>query len=52
MMNGTKTDPRLREAARTVASVVPGAQYRELEGQTHNVNPGVLTDAVVEFFSR
>jgi len=52
MMNGTKTDSRLREAARTVASVVPGAQYRELERQTHNVSPGVLTPAVVEFFNR
>ena len=52
MMNGAKTDPRLREAARTVASVVPGAQYRELEGQTHNVKPGVLTPPVVEFFTR
>jgi pimeloyl-ACP methyl ester carboxylesterase len=52
MMNGTKTDLRLREAARTVASVIPGAQYRELEGQTHNVKPGVLAAAVVEFATR
>jgi pimeloyl-ACP methyl ester carboxylesterase len=52
MMNGTKTDVRLREAARTVAGVIPGAQYRELAGQTHNVKPGVLTPAVVEFFTR
>jgi pimeloyl-ACP methyl ester carboxylesterase len=52
IMNGTKTDLRLREAARTVAGVIPGAQYRELEGQTHNVKPGVLTPAVVEFLTR
>jgi hypothetical protein len=52
MMNGTKTDPRLRDAARTVASVIPGAQYRELEKQTHNVSPGVLTPAVVEFLNQ
>jgi hypothetical protein len=48
-MNGTKTDARLREAARTVAGVIPGAQYRELAKQTHNVNAGVLTPQVVEF---
>jgi pimeloyl-ACP methyl ester carboxylesterase len=52
MMNGGKTDPRLREAAQTVASVIPGARYRELEGQTHNVKPGVLTPAVAEFCAR
>jgi len=52
VMNGTKTDVRLRDVARTLASVVPGAQYRELEGQTHNVRPGVLTPAAVEFFTR
>jgi len=52
VMNGTKTDGRLRDVARAVAGVVPGAQYRELAGQTHNVKPGVLTPAVVEFFTR
>ena len=51
LMNGTKTDARLREVAQTVAAVVPGAQYRELEGQTHNVKPGVLVSPVVEFFT-
>ena len=48
-MNGTKTDPRLREAARVVASVIPGAQYRELAKETHNVSAGALTPPVVEF---
>jgi hypothetical protein len=35
--------------ARTLAGVIPGAQYRELPGQTHNVKPGVLAPAVIEF---
>jgi pimeloyl-ACP methyl ester carboxylesterase len=50
-MNGSKTDPRLQRAARAVADAIPGAQYRTLAGQTHNVNPGVLASAAVEFFT-
>jgi pimeloyl-ACP methyl ester carboxylesterase len=50
VMNGSKTDDRLREAAQAIAAAVPGAQYRELAGQTHNVKPRVLTPPVVEFF--
>jgi len=49
LMNGSKTDPRLRDAARAIAETIPGARYRELAGQTHNVNPGVLAPPVVEF---
>jgi pimeloyl-ACP methyl ester carboxylesterase len=51
VMNGTKTDPRLREAARILAEVIPAARHRELAGQTHNVKPDVLAPAVVEFFT-
>ncbi len=50
-MHGTKTDVRLQKAARAVAEAVPGAQYRALAGQTHNVKPSVLTPAVLEFFA-
>lgn len=49
VMNGSKTDARLRDAARVIAKCVPGAVYRELAGQTHNVKPDVLTPAVAEF---
>ena len=49
VMNGTKTDARLREAAQTIVNVIPAARYRELAGQTHNVKPDVLTPAAVEF---
>jgi pimeloyl-ACP methyl ester carboxylesterase len=49
IMNGAKTDVRLREAALAIAEVVPGAQHRELAGQTHNVKPRALMPPVVEF---
>ena len=51
VMNGTKTDERLKEAARAIAEVIPGARHHELAGQTHNVKPDVLTPAVVEFLT-
>ena len=51
VMNGAKTDPRLREAARTIAAAIPAARHRELPGQTHNVKPRVLAPAVVEFLT-
>ena len=49
VLNGTKTDSRLKEAARAIADAIPGAQHHELIGQTHNVKPEVLAPAVVEF---
>ena len=51
VMNGSKTDERLKDAARAIAAVIPGARHNELAGQTHNVKPDVLTPAVVEFFT-
>lgn len=49
VLNGSKTDPRLRDAARVIANAIPGARHGELAGQTHNVNPGVLAPAAVAF---
>jgi pimeloyl-ACP methyl ester carboxylesterase len=51
VMNGSKTDQRLREAARTIADTVPAARHRELVGQTHNVRPDVLAPVVIEFLA-
>lgn len=51
VMNGTKTDIKIKHAARALASIVPDAEHRELPGQTHNVNPGVLAAAVVPFLA-
>jgi pimeloyl-ACP methyl ester carboxylesterase len=50
-MHGSKTDARLQRATRGVAEAIPGAAHRVLAGQTHNVKPGVLVPAVVEFFT-
>jgi pimeloyl-ACP methyl ester carboxylesterase len=50
VMNGAKSDPRLRQAAQTIVEAIPAARHLELAGQTHNVKPDVLTPAVVEFF--
>jgi pimeloyl-ACP methyl ester carboxylesterase len=52
VMHGSKTQPRLQDAARSVAGSIPGAQHRTLAGQTHNVNPAVLAPAVLEFVKR
>jgi pimeloyl-ACP methyl ester carboxylesterase len=51
VLNGSNTDGRLKDAARSLAEVIPSAQHRELAGQTHNVRPDVLTPAVVDFLS-
>ena len=51
VINGARTSPLLREAARSIVDAIPAAQYRELAGQTHNVKPDVLAPAVVEFFT-
>lgn len=51
VMNGSKTDRRLRQAARTIADTVPAAHHRELVGQTHNVRPDVLAPVVIEFLA-
>lgn len=51
IMNGGKTDSRLREAALVVADSIPLAKHRELAGQTHNVKPEILVPAVVEFLT-
>jgi hypothetical protein len=51
VMNGSKTDARLKDAARAIVEAIPGAQHRELAGQTHNVKPDVLPPAVVEFLT-
>jgi pimeloyl-ACP methyl ester carboxylesterase len=49
VMNGAKTDRRLRAAAQALREVIPSASYRELAGQTHNVSPKALAPAAVGF---
>jgi pimeloyl-ACP methyl ester carboxylesterase len=49
VMNGSKTDARLKRAASAVAGAIPGARSRTLARQTHNVSAAVLAPAVVDF---
>jgi pimeloyl-ACP methyl ester carboxylesterase len=49
VMNGSKTDARLKRAAQAVTAALPNAKHLVLAGQTHNVSPKVLTRAVMEF---
>jgi pimeloyl-ACP methyl ester carboxylesterase len=51
VMDGEKTDRRLRRAVEAVAGVLPNAERRTLKGQTHNVKAEVLAPAVVEFLT-
>jgi pimeloyl-ACP methyl ester carboxylesterase len=44
------TYPFIHDAAVTLAKAILNAQYRTLEGQTHEVNPEALAPVLVEFF--
>ncbi|MEU0028386.1 alpha/beta hydrolase [Streptomyces sp. NPDC006335] len=41
----------MREGTRAVAEAAPKGSYRELEGQTHMVDPTALAPALAEFFA-
>ena len=43
--------PFMHDTARTLSNAMPHARQRTLEGQTHDINPGVLAPVLVEFFS-
>jgi pimeloyl-ACP methyl ester carboxylesterase len=51
VMDGGKSPAWIRNAARALASVLPNAQYRTLEGQTHMVKPDVHAPVLEEFYS-
>ncbi|OQR63673.1 hydrolase [Streptomyces maremycinicus] len=46
---GGASPPWLREATRAVAEACPDGTYRELEDQTHMVDPAVLAPVLAEF---
>jgi pimeloyl-ACP methyl ester carboxylesterase len=50
VMHGSASFPFMGITAQTLSRVMPHAQLRTLEGQTHEVNPGVLTPVLVEVF--
>jgi pimeloyl-ACP methyl ester carboxylesterase len=50
VMDGGKSPTWIRHANRALASVLPNAQYRTLEGQTHMVKAKAHVPALLEFF--
>ena len=51
VMHGGKGAPRMRDVAQAICRIVPKAQFRTLDGQTHGVSPKVLAPVLEEFFS-
>jgi pimeloyl-ACP methyl ester carboxylesterase len=52
VMDGEKTDARLRRSAQAVAVALPNAEHLTLQGQTHNVSAAVLAPVLVNFLIR
>lgn len=50
--NGSKTDARLRRAAKLTAEAIVGAEYTEIEGQSHNASASALAPVLASFFLR
>jgi len=50
VMDGGASPAWARNAVQAVADVLPNAQRRTLEGQTHGVDPAALAPILVEFF--
>jgi pimeloyl-ACP methyl ester carboxylesterase len=50
VMDGGKSPAWMRHANRSLASVLPNARYRTLDGQTHMVKAKAHVPALVEFF--
>jgi len=52
VLNGAETWPALRQAARAVADVLPGARHRILPGgQNHEFDPAVVAPALEDFLA-
>jgi pimeloyl-ACP methyl ester carboxylesterase len=51
VMAGDASLPFMPDAARVLSQAIPQGQLRTLEGQTHEVNPGVLAPVLVDFFT-
>jgi pimeloyl-ACP methyl ester carboxylesterase len=52
VMDGEKSDVRLRHSVRAVADTLPNAERQTLKGQTHNVSAAALAPVLVKFFFR
>ena len=51
VMDGGKSPDWMRNAMQAVAKVLPNAQYRTLDRQTHMLKPEALTPVLIEFFN-
>jgi pimeloyl-ACP methyl ester carboxylesterase len=51
VMDGGKSPEWMRHAQRAVADVLPDAEYRTLEGQTHMLKPEAVAPVLKEFFA-
>jgi pimeloyl-ACP methyl ester carboxylesterase len=51
VMYGDASYPFMGETARALSQVMPGAQLRILQGQSHNVSPAVLAPVLADFFA-
>jgi pimeloyl-ACP methyl ester carboxylesterase len=51
VMAGSESYPFMPISAQALANVMPNAEYRVLDGQTHEVSVDVLAPVLVEFFS-
>ena len=51
VLDGGASPDWARRVVGTLVEVLPNAQRRTLEGQTHNVDPQVLAPVLVEFFT-
>lgn len=51
VMYGSKSPASLQAAAKGLANVLPNAQLRVLEGQSHNVSMKVLAPVLIEYFN-
>ncbi len=51
VMTGDAGLPFMPDAARVLSQAIPQGQLRTLEGQTHEVNPGVLAPVLAQFLA-
>ncbi len=50
VMDGGKSPVWMRHATQALAAMLPSAEYRTLEGQTHMLKPEAIAPVLVEFF--
>jgi pimeloyl-ACP methyl ester carboxylesterase len=51
VMDGGKSPVWMRHGAQALANVLPNAQHRTLEGQTHDVAPEIVASVLERFFA-